>query len=217
MTGPIAKDVPIYWCPSEVGKHYFKMPGNWWRTVGHYVVNWGTWTVGSLTPTNRNGAAPFGFDDIGPPGSTAPYPGLSPRLPRCTPIASITDGTSNTLLMGEVRTSKNETVADGRGDWFTAGSMRCAFSTVNGPKSLIPDVLDVGDGCGSPPADPSMPCIVQGGNGPPFKNVSARSLHPGGVNVVLCDGSVRFVSETIDLGAWQAAGSMNGGETMGLQ
>ena len=41
---------------------------------------------------------------------------------------------------------------------------------------------------------------------------AARSRHPGGVNAVLCDASVRFVSDTIALDVWQSLGSMNGGE-----
>lgn len=40
----------------------------------------------------------------------------------------------------------------------------------------------------------------------------ARSRHPGGVNVGFADGSVRFVSQTVDLEAWRALGSINGGE-----
>jgi prepilin-type processing-associated H-X9-DG protein len=40
----------------------------------------------------------------------------------------------------------------------------------------------------------------------------ARSYHPGGVNLALCDGSVRFVSETIDVRTWREMGSRNGGE-----
>ena len=35
----------------------------------------------------------------------------------------------------------------------------------------------------------------------------------GGVNTALCDGSVRFVSETIELEVWRALGSTKGGET----
>jgi prepilin-type N-terminal cleavage/methylation domain-containing protein/prepilin-type processing-associated H-X9-DG protein len=43
---------------------------------------------------------------------------------------------------------------------------------------------------------------------------SARSRHPGGVNVAMGDASVRFVSETIDLPTWQGLGTRNGNETV---
>ncbi|MDR1493153.1 MAG: DUF1559 domain-containing protein, partial [Planctomycetaceae bacterium] len=42
--------------------------------------------------------------------------------------------------------------------------------------------------------------------------LGARSQHTGGVNVGLGDGSVRFVSDTVDLEAWRAASTTNGGE-----
>ena len=45
--------------------------------------------------------------------------------------------------------------------------------------------------------------------------IAARSRHPGGVNVALCDGSVRFVGETVDLQTWHALASRNGGEVLG--
>ncbi len=57
---------------------------------------------------------------------------------------------------------------------------------------------------------------------------SAQSYHPGGVNVVMADGSIHFISETIDTGdltapqpisgqpspygVWGALGSRDGGE-----
>lgn len=43
----------------------------------------------------------------------------------------------------------------------------------------------------------------------------ATSLHSGGVNLLLCDGAVRFVSEAIDPLTWSALGSISGGETIG--
>ena len=43
---------------------------------------------------------------------------------------------------------------------------------------------------------------------------SASSFHPGGANVCLLDGSVRFMSETMDFATWQAYGSRKGGEAL---
>ncbi|MEZ6089451.1 MAG: DUF1559 domain-containing protein [Pirellulaceae bacterium] len=39
---------------------------------------------------------------------------------------------------------------------------------------------------------------------------AARSRHPGGVQVTLCDASVRFVAETVDINAWRAASTTEG-------
>lgn len=44
--------------------------------------------------------------------------------------------------------------------------------------------------------------------------ISARSGHPGGVNVVFGDGSARFISDSIALQVWRAIGTRNGGETV---
>ncbi len=45
--------------------------------------------------------------------------------------------------------------------------------------------------------------------------MAANSRHVGGVHVLLCDGSVRFTSENIDLGIWRAVGTRAGNETIG--
>lgn len=42
------------------------------------------------------------------------------------------------------------------------------------------------------------------------------SLHRGGVNVLMCDGSAHFVSDGIDSGVWSATGTRNGGESQAL-
>jgi len=44
---------------------------------------------------------------------------------------------------------------------------------------------------------------------------AARSNHPGGVNVLFCDGGVRFVRDTVSPTAWRAMGSRAGGEVVG--
>jgi prepilin-type N-terminal cleavage/methylation domain-containing protein/prepilin-type processing-associated H-X9-DG protein len=48
----------------------------------------------------------------------------------------------------------------------------------------------------------------------PLGAASATSNHPGGVNVALTDGSVRFVKDTVNLDAWWALGTRNGGEVL---
>ncbi len=44
--------------------------------------------------------------------------------------------------------------------------------------------------------------------------VTATSRHPSGVNLMLADGSVRFVKDTIDSRIWQALGTIAGGEVV---
>ena len=43
---------------------------------------------------------------------------------------------------------------------------------------------------------------------------AARSAHPGGVNLLLMDGSVRFATDSVDVRAWRALGTRNGGEVV---
>jgi prepilin-type processing-associated H-X9-DG protein len=50
--------------------------------------------------------------------------------------------------------------------------------------------------------------------GPTFAAINARSYHPGGVNVLLGDGSVKFMMSTIDGMIWRALGTVAGGEVV---
>ncbi len=76
--------------------------------------------------------------------------------------------------------------------WFWTGRDQTLYSHTQAPDGVIPDCL--------------------------FSKLStlgmstARSHHPGGVNVLMGDGSVRFVLETISQPTWQALGTRNGGE-----
>lgn len=73
------------------------------------------------------------------------------------------------------------------------------------------------------PNDPVLDCLSALMNtGDPAKLYAgygwrgARSRHPGGVNVAMADGSVRFVDDAVDLAVWQAAATRAGGEALSL-
>jgi len=57
-------------------------------------------------------------------------------------------------------------------------------------------------------------CHIYGGQDSGNNIITPGSRHPGGVNVCLGDGSVRFMTETVDMPVWWAFGSRNGGETI---
>jgi prepilin-type processing-associated H-X9-DG protein len=54
-----------------------------------------------------------------------------------------------------------------------------------------------------------MPAVAGASNA---QVAAARSRHSGGVNAALCDGSIRFVRDSIALAVWQALGTADGGE-----
>ncbi len=45
-------------------------------------------------------------------------------------------------------------------------------------------------------------------------NITARSMHPGGVNSLFADGSVKFIKDSVNVSTWQALGSRNGNEVV---
>jgi prepilin-type N-terminal cleavage/methylation domain-containing protein/prepilin-type processing-associated H-X9-DG protein len=53
--------------------------------------------------------------------------------------------------------------------------------------------------------------------GPTFAAITSRSYHPGGVNVLFGDGSVRFIKETINGNTWRALGSVSGSEIISAE
>jgi prepilin-type processing-associated H-X9-DG protein len=57
------------------------------------------------------------------------------------------------------------------------------------------------------PSDPAVQDFIG-----PYGAPSANSLHPGGVNVCLADGSVHFVKSSVSLQAWWGLGTRSGGE-----
>ena len=77
--------------------------------------------------------------------------------------------------------------------WFWTGRERTLYNQAQVPNGSIPD-------------------CTYGGMTPMIDMATARSPHPGGVNVLMGDGSGRFVSDSIAQPVWRAFGTRNGGE-----
>ncbi len=123
-------------------------------------------------------------------------------------IDDIRDGTSNTILLGEIRAGL--TSFDCRGIWAMSGGPSALwghgyFGDDDGPNcsTLMADNMqscsDVWTalGGGANVAAAGMACF--NGNGP-NNETGARSLHQGGVNTCFADGSVHFISDYVQLG-----------------
>jgi prepilin-type processing-associated H-X9-DG protein len=50
--------------------------------------------------------------------------------------------------------------------------------------------------------------------GPTYAAITSRSYHPGGVNTLLGDGSVRFIKSTVNGLSWRALSTVSGGEVI---
>ena len=129
--------------------------------------------------------------------------------------AHIEDGTSNTLLVSECVVGfparrSNETSTGGcptggnpdrngfraRGNsWFTAERPASSVFTCR-----IPPNNNTQYDCGRNTDDAMW---------------AARSKHAGGVHAVMCDGSVRFVNDTIDIAVWGNIGNIRDGNEVG--
>ena len=133
-------------------------------------------------------------------------------------VQTITDGTSNTLLMGEViacMPSNGSIGADvnHRGMVYNDDYNCTMFMAYTAPNSNIPDFV------------PEY-CVYPYGTNPPcFEDSTAehagtvafnatRSFHAGGVNAVYADGGVRFAKNSISLSVWQALSTTRGGEVI---
>ncbi|MEW4564805.1 DUF1559 domain-containing protein [Bremerella sp. JC770] len=119
----------------------------------------------------------------------------------------ITDGTTNTLAMMEMLKPASTAKEFRAWIWNDEPNAYMLMTRVN-PNSSVSDQNS--EYCVDEPG--RLPCVVVSDDGD--SSVTSRSMHPGGVQVLLCDGSVRFVSETISLPTWQALSSMGGGEVL---
>jgi prepilin-type N-terminal cleavage/methylation domain-containing protein len=201
---PSAQSVPIYVCPSDPQTN---LPAG--DAGNNYVWNYGSDLL--FFSNNTRGVFMFGNTKV--------------------TLQSITDGTSNTAAFSERRKGDfNNAVITPETDLFAPplapttpdeAVAMCNSNSwdINNPKyqfrsdygafwikgyhwTLYQHVnLPNSRGCAFPPANSAM---------------SPNSAHGGdGVNLALCDGSVRFVTSTISMPTWRALGTRNGGEVLG--
>ena len=223
---PFYEKIPGFLCPSDPMAK--QIPGN------NYSFCVGDWFDRHDTNDNNRGAF------------TSYSNGSYGKLRK---LSAITDGTSNTIIFAE-KSIGNSTVNKLNGKAGTGVPMTNNSTT---PSVFTADLLTgttKGYSAGTNNSDPNkywafarqwnsvstvMPpnsgsWVYQGG---PYTCSSASSFHSGGANVCLADGSVKYVSETVNsirsdlttstakttssgksqFGIWGAMGSMNGGET----
>jgi prepilin-type processing-associated H-X9-DG protein len=125
-------------------------------------------------------------------------------------MRDISDGTTNTIMIGESLTDPDY-VKDGQGmDYWGFGAPQ------TGTWDCIP-----GDVGGTEYSEALGSCVVHmnSGRDPTVSGVlmelSFGSYHAGGAQFVFADGSARFISENVDMGIYRALGSISGGEVIG--
>ena len=218
--------IPMYLCPSEINDKpkLATTPTGINRYPLNYAASVGGWMV-------WNPAAGQGGDGAFPYATTLAG-GSGP--------ADFTDGMSNTLGFAEVKAYQYYFVTNtalpagtaapapsaaavlglgtgtpntgGHTGWTEAQTFHNGFTTVLPPNTLVNfssagvnydvDILSSREGSSATRIS--------------YDAVTSRSYHTGVVNVLLMDGSVRSVTNSVDPYAWRAAGTRNGGEVLGL-
>jgi len=127
--------------------------------------------------------------------------GLFNRIGAVKNFASISDGLSNTIAVGEILTSQTD--HSWNGCWLSFNGGNSHASTIVPINTIVQE--DVG-GCGtlSPPIGPQNWNLSFG-----FK-----SRHSGGAQFALADGSVRFIRQTIDMKTYVYLGNLRDGQTL---
>ena len=202
-----ATKMAMFQCPSDEPRDFQITPSYVGGALsgpvaskGNYVASWGNtqWdqsniTVNSQTINYQQSA--FGHDgNIG--------------------IARMTDGTSNTIMVAEIIQGSRFDIRGVIWQSVPGGSHYGARFTPNKAKDVYGspvtgDQLNQTFFCVN---EPFLPCT--GGVGDRASYAGSRSRHPGGVNTLFGDGSVRFTKDSINAQVWLAIHSINGGEVI---
>jgi prepilin-type processing-associated H-X9-DG protein len=210
----VQQTVKLFLCPSDKMQPVTMEP-----TYGVPVL--GPTNYAFCNGTGKNGGSPWDADGVF----------VAKRTLR---IADITDGTSNTAMISESTLGQGTESASGpppaplsKVYAYLSGQplseSACAAATLWNVEQLRGFMWASGEiRCASynhyfPPNAPQADCVTFDARAGPTRYTAlgwraARSLHDGGVNLALCDGSVRFVADTINLTVWRALATRAGGE-----
>ena len=208
----MATAVSSFLCPSDpqqqmlpvgqAGENYRPNSGN---TID-YVWGW---------------SDPWGFNTSLPPFNGPCYPGSKTRM------AEITDGTSNTAGWSEMGLGdmSNAIATEKTDQFWTQTYPSLPNDAISQCQSFLVSNLSYQglSTSGVPWIEGSTSAMYNHVNVPDKRSCifppgrimnTANSYHPGGVNVAFCDGSVRFIKDSVALATWRALGSRNGGEVI---
>ena len=190
----IPEETPaVFACPSDGTDQTDRIAQTWkvewWNT--NYVGVMGSGQDGKHSSGSHTSCGAYNTDGV-----------LYPRSE--VSIRDITDGTSQTLAFGE-RTYDLRSWVKGAygGQPGSTPASGCVFSTKNVTYPIN--------------SDPTIYCYKDcpGGRTCMFNDLFFGSRHPGGSQFVFADGSVQFVSESIDFQVYQDLGSRNDGNVVG--
>jgi prepilin-type N-terminal cleavage/methylation domain-containing protein/prepilin-type processing-associated H-X9-DG protein len=208
--------IETFFCPSDPAGT--SNAGDW-PGQNNYVANQGGWLC------DRS-------DQIGAPTDTNPgetQTGVLYYLSHVR-IAEIVDGTAQTAMFSEKL--RGEGFPNKRTDMFVVPhqtSMPALYDTCSNMNASTATPLTskygwswvMGENCCTLYNHVATPNKnTCGGTGFPgtmtnmAMQVPPSSQHSGGVNVLMCDGSVRFIGDGVDLEIWRAIGTRKGQETI---
>jgi prepilin-type processing-associated H-X9-DG protein len=208
--------IPGYLCPSDPN------PGSTEDLAGGYGVAVTTVNYAVNGGVNRQNTG-------GCTNGTAWWLGGNPLFGSPVRIAGVTDGTSNTAAFSEWVKGMSGQDSPGLNLVYAIAQYanggpgndydlcRAASTPLWDFKGEYWTLQDTGRGGPyyhvMPPDQPACAVNTNFGNVDSF--IGAGSFHPGGVNVLLLDGSVRFIKSGVNLDAWNALGTRARGEVIG--
>jgi prepilin-type N-terminal cleavage/methylation domain-containing protein/prepilin-type processing-associated H-X9-DG protein len=192
----------VYYCPSDRpnARDATRADGTALNSGAklNYLVNWGRSTLYDSSQPPQH--APFGWKSGTNWDNFIPYQ---------SSMKDVTDGLSKTLLFAECVFANSD--ADTRGTpFFDVGTP--GFMTLTPPNNGTDALMTCSN-------EAAMPCVTKDQSSASARRnqitVTARSKHPGGVMVAMCDGSVRFVNDAVEPVTWKSLSTSNLGETLG--